>query len=65
MQSTYPDQSSDMRDDNTSTGGRWDDPMGKGNQGKWEHREGERYHGASTATPAITLPVFNVQLDSC
>ena len=63
MQSTYPDQSSDMRDNNTSTRGQWDDPMG-GNQGKWEHREGERHQGASTATRAIILPVFNAQRSS-
>jgi hypothetical protein len=50
-----------MRDDNTSTGGQWDNPMGQGNQGKWEHREGETsaVGGAPTAARAITLPVLN------
>lgn len=39
MQRTHPDQSSGIRDDNNSTGGQWDDSMGQGNQGKWEHKE--------------------------
>ncbi|KAF8266408.1 hypothetical protein EI94DRAFT_192962 [Lactarius quietus] len=35
---TTREQRGGMRDDNTSTGGQWDEPMSKGNQGKWEQR---------------------------
>jgi hypothetical protein len=31
---TTREQRGDMRDDNTSTGGQWDDPMSKGSQGQ-------------------------------
>ncbi|KAI9450447.1 hypothetical protein BJY52DRAFT_1302903 [Lactarius psammicola] len=37
------EQRSGMRNDNTSTGGQWDNPVSKGSQGKWEHREGELF----------------------
>ncbi|KAH9056535.1 hypothetical protein EDB87DRAFT_1579358 [Lactarius vividus] len=43
---TTREQRSDMRDDNTSTGGQWDNPMSKGSQGKWELG---RHFGADTA----------------
>jgi len=39
MEPTYRDQTGVMRDDNVSTGGQWDDPMSKGSQGKWEHKQ--------------------------
>src|SRR6266702_4587398 len=37
------EQRSGMRDDDTGTGGQWDNPMSKGSQGKWEQREGEAF----------------------
>jgi hypothetical protein len=67
MQRTHPDQSSGIRDDNNSTGGQWDDSMGQGNQGKWEHKEGEASCEAFASARTITLPVLNVSahLNSC
>ena len=38
---TTREQRGGMRDDNTGTGGQWDDPMSKSGQGKWEQRGGE------------------------
>ena len=43
------EQRSGMRDDNTSSGGQWDDPMSKGSQGKWEQRGGELFAQAFVA----------------
>ncbi|KAI9437414.1 hypothetical protein BJY52DRAFT_1230072 [Lactarius psammicola] len=46
------EQRSGMRNDNTSTGGQWDNPMSKGSQGKWEHREDNTGgQGGDTYTP--------------
>jgi hypothetical protein len=40
---TTREQRNGMRDDSPSTGGQWDNPISKDNQGKWEHREGESF----------------------
>jgi len=41
-----------MRDDNTNTGDQFDNPMSKGSQGKWEHREDNTFGtGGDTYSP--------------
>ncbi|KAH9172348.1 hypothetical protein EDB89DRAFT_1965861 [Lactarius sanguifluus] len=37
---TTHEQRSSMRDEDTGTGRQFDNPISKGSQGKWEHREG-------------------------
>jgi len=61
---TTREQRSGMHDDNTSTERQWDNPMSKGSQSKWEHREGELFaHVAigwpSTAARTIPRPWLN------
>ncbi|KAH9036981.1 hypothetical protein EDB85DRAFT_2288070 [Lactarius pseudohatsudake] len=57
---TTREQRSGMRDDNTGTGGQWDNPMSKGSQGKWEL--GRHFGGPSTAAArTITGPRLSGQ----
>ncbi|KAH9169626.1 hypothetical protein EDB89DRAFT_1445591 [Lactarius sanguifluus] len=56
---TTREQRSGMRDDNTGTGGQWDNPMSKGSQGKWEL--GRHFGGPSTAARTITGPRLSGQ----
>lgn len=63
---TTREQRGGMRDDNTSTGGQWDNPMGKGSQGQWEQQQGElfahiTFGWPSTAAHPITCPRLNGQ----
>lgn len=49
---TTREQRSGMHDDDTGTGGQFDNPISKGSQGKWEHREDNTGgQGGDTFTP--------------